>query len=111
MGTFQNDIIKALRAYDFGCIPKSLVDSKTFNKEKVKALFSLFFKKGYLAVACVDDGQHWILVRGMKRSRVYIADPDWCAPRYHNIDTFYRRIKNGSVIFVRPKTTGARHDN
>lgn len=101
-GTFQKNIIRALRKFKFRCSVVSFANDMP-TEAGVKKLLSKYFKNGYLGIACVDDNEHWIIVRGIRKSRVYIADPEIQAPKYHTLSNFYKRVKLGSIIFVKGK--------
>jgi len=98
-GTYQKDLVEALQRFGFKTQIVSLANKK--DKLTIKSALAHFFSEGYLAVACVDDNNHWIVVRGMRNGRVYIADPDPYGVRYHTLQKFYERVKNGSFIFVK----------
>lgn len=100
LGTFQKDLIKALRYQGFSCHVKSFVNT-WWTGPRIIREFKSYFNNGYLAVACVDNNQHWIVVRGIKGNRVYVADPDLFGPEYHTLTKFIERIKLGSVVFVK----------
>ncbi len=101
-GTFQKDLVLALRKFDFACSVHSTIGGP-FPKATIKRLLNHWLNKGYLAIACVDDNDHWIVVRALRGDRVYIADPDWTAPKYHTLTKFYERVKKGSIVFVKRK--------
>jgi len=91
-GTPQKNLVTALRSFGYSCNVMShgaLRDIKNY------------LQRGYLAIACVDDNMHWIVVRGFGKGRVYVADPWPLNPKYHTLEKFNERIKHGSVIFVR----------
>ena len=100
MGTYQKDLVLALRRFNFMCSVKTLATNDESPSE-VKRLLKHYFERGYIAVASVDNGEHWIVVRGLRKNRVYIADPDPYGVRYHSLSKFYRRIKLGSLVFVK----------
>lgn len=101
LGTFQKDLVKALRKFKFVCSPHA---SKSFyNVAVLSDLLEKYLDAGYLAIACVDNNDHWIVVRAIRNNRVYIADPDWTAPKHHHLVKFFERVKDGSIVFVKRK--------
>lgn len=99
MGTYQKDLVAALKTFGFRCQIVSFANKK--DKITIKSALAHFFAEEYLAVACVDNNNHWIVVRGMRNGRVYIADPDPYGVKYHTLQKFYERVKNGSMVFVK----------
>ena len=99
MGTYQKDLVSALRRFGFRCSVKTLATNDE-SLPQVKRLLKHYFEKGYIAVASVDNGEHWIVVRGLRNERVYIADPDPYGAKYHSLVKFYSRVRLGSLIFV-----------
>lgn len=100
MGTYQKDLVLALRRFGFMCSVKTLATNDE-SQATVKRWLKHYFDKGYIAVASVDKGEHWIVVRGLKNDRVYVADPDPYGVKYHSLATFYSRIRLGSLVFVK----------
>jgi len=101
-GTFQKDLVTALRKFDFKCAVRSFTNIMP-SRIGIKKLLNEYLHNGYLAIACVDSGDHWIVIRALRGDRVYVADPDWTAPKYHSLTKFYERVKNGSIVFVKRK--------
>lgn len=102
LGTYQKDLVKALRRFKFKCSVHSFINEFP-TALGLQRLLSNYFNNGYLAIACVDDNQHWIVLRALGDNRVYIADPNPYSPKYHTLDKLYGRIKNGSIVFVKHK--------
>lgn len=92
-GTPQQNIINALRDFGYACNVTTDVGIRSIKRRLGKGL----------AIACVDDNQHWIVVRGLGKNRVYVADPLPLNPQYHSLTKFAQRVKNGSIIFVKRK--------
>ncbi len=90
-GTYQKDIIATLNVY--GLTTK--VFSETY--ATLQAMKAQVKKKRILI--CYVDSDHWIVVRGFSKSRVYIADPA-SKKTYININTFKKRIVKGSFISI-----------
>lgn len=107
-GTFQRDLSNGIRLFGplvagrkFSVATKSFIDEVKFPPDQIYCTFESYFSKGYLAIACVDDGQHYIVVRGIRNSRVYIADPEMFSPKYMTLTKFAKRIKKGSAVFIK----------
>lgn len=96
-GTNQTNIINVLKAFGF----KTKVKSFAKKSSKVKDLEPL--RDGWLGIACVDNNYHWIVLRGLGKRVVYVADPLNDLLNFHTLQGFKNRIKSGSIVYAKPR--------
>jgi ABC-type bacteriocin/lantibiotic exporter with double-glycine peptidase domain len=106
-GTYQANIANAIKIYsrEVSEIPlnisiTSFSNSDIWSRSAIEEFLKERFEKGYIAIACVDNGSHWIVTRAIRGKRVYIADPD-SNQKYIALTTFLNRVILGSVVLVR----------
>lgn len=97
-GTFQADLVHGLKLLKFSRKVVSLVN-KPVSIRQIRSRIA----SGHLAICCVDANDHWIVLRGIKGNRIYVADPIPKSRKFHSLDSFKSRIVGGSIIFIKPK--------
>ena len=103
-GTYQNDMVRALKTYSRYRNPKKpykIVVRSFAKKPPTRKLLEEYLNKGYIGVGCVDVNNHWLVIRGIKGNRVYVADPDRNGVRQCLIDICLSRLHKGSIVFVK----------
>jgi ABC-type bacteriocin/lantibiotic exporter with double-glycine peptidase domain len=110
-GTYQKDLVRALRiSTQYLSTPLttkivSMAKSENRATRLVMPTIQQYLDAGWLGIACVDFNQHWVVIRGIRGKRIYLADPDPNGVKYTTINKFKHRLGAGSIVFVKTKGT------
>lgn len=98
LGTHQKDLIAGFRRVGLRSNVWSFAADYP-GEQLLAGLLQDAFDSNDLVVACVDNSEHWIVLRGIVGKRIYVADPD-NEIRYHTLRKLTERLRNGSLVFV-----------